>query len=62
MIKPINIGDGAWIGAMSVVTQGVNVGEHAVLAVQSVASTDLDSFGIYRGNPAQKVKERSIKS
>ncbi|MEX2595455.1 MAG: WcaF family extracellular polysaccharide biosynthesis acetyltransferase [Salibacteraceae bacterium] len=62
MIKPISIGNGAWIGAKSVVTQGVKVGNEAVLTVGSVASSDLAPYGIYRGNPAVKVKERVIKA
>ncbi|MDC1222245.1 WcaF family extracellular polysaccharide biosynthesis acetyltransferase [Salibacteraceae bacterium] len=60
IVKPIHIGDGAWIGAKSVVTQGVNIGNHAVLAVNSVASSDLEEYWIYRGNPCQKIKERHI--
>lgn len=60
IVKPIVIEDGAWVGAKSTVTQGVTIGSHAVLAVGSVASNDLESFGIYRGNPAVKVKERQI--
>ncbi len=61
LLKPIQIDEGAWIGAKSIVTQGVHVGSHAVLAVQSVASADLEPYAIYRGNPATKLKERSIK-
>jgi putative colanic acid biosynthesis acetyltransferase WcaF len=60
IIKPITIKDGAWIGAKSVVTQGVIVGQHAVLTVGSVASNNLDDYGIYKGNPAIKVKTRII--
>lgn len=60
IVKPIEISDGAWIGAKAVVTQGVKVGSHAVLSVGSVASKDLEPNGVYRGNPAEKVKERSI--
>jgi len=60
IVKPINIGDGAWLGAKSIVTQGVLVGEEAVLGVQSVASNELEARGIYRGNPAVKVGERVI--
>lgn len=60
MIKPITIGAGAWVGAKAVVTPGVAMGGHAVLSVGSVASSDLDAMGIYRGNPAVKIKERVI--
>lgn len=62
MIKPIEIGEGAWVGARATVAQGVKMGAHAVLVSGSVASSDLDAFGIYRGNPAVKVKEREIVS
>lgn len=60
MVKPIEIADGAWVGAKCVVTQGVKIGSHAVLAVGSVTSIDLEDYCIYRGNPAEKLKERSI--
>lgn len=60
MVKPIEIGAGAWVGAKATVTQGVRMGEHAVLSVGSVASKDLEPYGVYRGNPAEKLKERSI--
>lgn len=53
---------GAWIGAKSTVCPGVICGEHSVLSVGSVASKNLDPNGIYRGNPATKIKERVIVS
>ena len=56
----ITIGEGAWIGAQSVVCPGVICHEHSVLSVGSVAAKDLEAYGIYRGNPAVKVRERSI--
>ncbi len=58
MTQEITLEDGAWIGAQTVVTPGVTVGSHAVLTVGSVASQNLQSYQIYRGNPAQVVKER----
>lgn len=60
ILKPIHVEDGAWIGAKSIVTQGITVGSHAVLAVGSVASQDLKAFKVYRGNPAEMVKSREI--
>lgn len=56
----ITVEDGAWIGAHSLVGPGVTVGNHAVLAVQSVATGDLLPYTIYRGNPAVAVRERHI--
>src|SRR5580658_1866811 len=58
IVKPINVEDGAWLGAGCWVGPGVRVGNHAVLAAGSVASEDLEPFGIYRGNPAVFVRPR----
>ena len=60
MVKDIVIEDGAWLGAKSVVCQGVTVGSHAVLSVSSVASENLEPYSVYRGNPAVKIKDRTI--
>ena len=57
---PIVIEDGAWVGAQATVCPGVTVGRGAVLAVGSIATKDLEPFGIYQGNPAQKVRARNI--
>jgi putative colanic acid biosynthesis acetyltransferase WcaF len=62
MISPIVIEDGAWIGAKSVVGPGVTVKTHAVLAVGSVASSELEPYTIYRGNPATIVRKRVLEN
>lgn len=56
----IKIEDGAWIGAKAVVCSGVTVHSHAILTAGSVATRDLDAYGVYQGNPAMKVRERVI--
>ena len=56
--KPIQVERGAWIGAGAFVGPGVSVGSHAVLAAGSVATKDLEPYGIYQGNPAVRVRER----
>lgn len=60
MVKEIDIQEGAWVGAKCTVCQGVVMYPYSMLCVGSVASHDLDSYGIYRGNPAVKIKERVI--
>lgn len=60
IVAPIVLEQGVWIGAKSVVCPGVTAFSHAVLTVGSVATKDLDAFGIYQGNPARKIKERVI--
>lgn len=59
-VGKIELEDGVWIGAGSLVGPGVKCGSHSVLVVHSVASNDLEAYGIYRGNPAVKIKERKI--
>ncbi len=58
--KEIYLEKGVWIGAKSVVCGGVRCKSHSVLAVNSVATKDLNSYKIYQGNPALEVRERII--
>jgi putative colanic acid biosynthesis acetyltransferase WcaF len=55
----MTIGPYAWICARSSVCPGVNVGEGAVLGLGSVATRDLEPWGVYAGMPAVKVKVRN---
>lgn len=57
---PIQIEDGAWIGANTTVCAGVTVHENAILTVGSMTSKDLEANGIYQGVPARKIRERII--
>jgi putative colanic acid biosynthesis acetyltransferase WcaF len=56
----ITIEDGVWIGAQTVVCPGVVCRSHAILTVGSVATRELEPWGIYSGNPAVAVRERVI--
>jgi putative colanic acid biosynthesis acetyltransferase WcaF len=56
----VEILDKAWLGANSVVCPGARVGEGAILTQGSVASGELHSWCIYRGNPAIHFKNRVI--
>ena len=58
IIGKIKLKDGVWIGAKSIVTQNVVCDNHSVLTVNSVASSNLDSYSVYSGNPAKKVRNR----
>lgn len=48
----VTIGDGASIGARSVVLAGVNVGEWALVAAGSVVIRDVPPYAMVAGNPA----------
>jgi len=58
----IVIENGVWIGAGAIINQGITVGSHAVLTSGSVATNNLEPYGIYQGNPATKIRERIIGS
>ena len=60
MLEEIVIEDGVWIAAKSIVALGVTCKTHSVLAMGSIATGDLDAYGIYQGNPATKKRERVV--
>lgn len=60
MTGPITLEDGAWIGARSIVCGNVTCKSHSILMVGSVAAKDLEAYKIYRGNPAEIIKDRNI--
>ena len=60
IVKPITLEDGVWLGASSMITQGVTCHSHSVLGVASVASFDLESYTIYAGNPCKEIRKREM--
>ena len=60
MLGEIVLEEGVWIGAKATVCPGVTCHSHAVLAVGSVATKDLEAYSISQGNPAEKKRERVI--
>ena len=57
-IKNINIEEGTWIGAKSIICPGVTCKSHSILTVGSIATKDLEPYSVYTGNPAEKIKDR----
>jgi putative colanic acid biosynthesis acetyltransferase WcaF len=53
-----SIGAYAWVCARASLAPGVRMAEGAVLGLGSVATRDLEAWGVYAGSPAVKVKER----
>ena len=62
LLGEIVLEEGVWIGAKATVCTSVTCKSHAVLAVGSVATTDLEAYGVYQGNPAIHKRERSFES
>ena len=52
----IVVEDEVWIGANSVITAGVRIGCHAVVAGGSVVTKDVLPYTVVGGNPAQPLK------
>ena len=56
---PIKICEHAWVAAEAFIGPGVFMGQGAILGARGVACSDLDSDGVYIGNPARKIKIRN---
>lgn len=59
LVKPVEIGDYAWIGARALINAGVTIGEGAIVAMGSVVTADVPPLSIVAGNPATVVGRRS---
>jgi putative colanic acid biosynthesis acetyltransferase WcaF len=57
----IELEDGVWICAKSIVCPGVVCRSHSILTVNSVATKEMEAMKIYTGNPAVIVRERVIR-
>ena len=53
---PITIGDGAWVGARSLVFPGVTVGAGAIVAAGSVVRQDVEPNTVVGGVPARLLR------
>jgi putative colanic acid biosynthesis acetyltransferase WcaF len=62
VVRPIEVRDGAWIGAFVRVAPGTIVGEDAVITLGSVLTADAQRLGVYAGNPAELVRQREIRT
>jgi len=58
-VKPVVIGDDAWIGSHAIILPGVTVGRGAVGAAGSVVTKDVAPRTMVAGNPARLVRTLS---
>ena len=58
-IRPVTIGNRAWIGFDVSILRGVHIGEGAVVGACSVVTKDVAPHTIVAGNPARFVREVS---
>ena len=55
--SPIIIEDEAWIGANAVITAGVTIGKHSIVAAGCVVVKDVPQYSIVGGNPGRILKQ-----
>lgn len=58
----IVIEDEAWIGANSVITAGVRIGKHSIVAAGSVVTKNVPPYSIFGGNPAKMLKQYNFET
>lgn len=56
--KGIKIGNNCWIGAGSVICDGVTIENGAVIGARAVVVKNVPSYEIHAGNPARKIGVR----
>ncbi|WP_213803602.1 WcaF family extracellular polysaccharide biosynthesis acetyltransferase [Granulicella sp. dw_53] len=60
MVRPIELKDGSWVGAKSMLLPGATLSEGAIAAAGSVVSGAIPSFEIFAGNPAVFLRNRRV--
>lgn len=55
---PVVLESGSWVGAGALVLAGATLKSHAILSAGSVTSKTLEPYTIYRGNPAEPIRQR----
>lgn len=61
-IESIQLGEGAWAGAKCILMPGTILGAYAIAAAGSVVRGCIPEMEIHAGNPAQKVRVRTIRA
>lgn len=55
-VAPIMIEDDCWIGANTVITAGVTIGKHSVVAAGAVVTKNIPPYSVAVGNPSRVIK------
>ena len=58
--EPIQVEDGAWVGAFARSGPGTTIATGCVVALGGVVFGDTEPWGIYRGNPAERIGMRTL--
>ncbi len=58
IVAGVELGEGVWLGAKSVVCPGVAICNYAVISVGSVVTGSCEENGVYQGNPCFLKRKR----
>jgi maltose O-acetyltransferase len=56
----IIINEYVWVGANSIILEGVNIGKASIVAANSVVINDIPPYSIVAGIPAKIIKKREV--
>ncbi|MDR4889989.1 DapH/DapD/GlmU-related protein [Fredinandcohnia sp. QZ13] len=59
---PIRIGNNVWVGSNVTILKGVNIGDNAIIAANSVITRDVMKNTIVAGNPGKLIKEIKVEN
>lgn len=57
--KGVKIGQDCWIGSKAIILDGVNIGNHVIVAAGAVVNKDVPDYAIVGGVPAKVIKMRN---
>jgi len=55
--RMITIEDECWIGANAVITAGITIGKHSVVAAGAIVTKSIPPYSVVAGNPARVIKK-----
>ena len=58
VIKETTIGSDCWIGAHSIIMNGVHIADGCIIAAGAVVTKNTEPYSIYGGVPAKKIRAR----
>ena len=58
--KPVELKDGCFIGAHSIILKGVTVGEQSIVGAGSVVAKSIPDGEIWGGNPAKLIRKLNV--
>ncbi len=58
----IVIEDDCWIAANAVITAGVRIGKHSVIAAGAIVTKDIPPYSVAAGNPAKVLKQYNFET